>query len=79
MNQVLSAGPISKRLATFQFAPAEEIQLIREMLANRGEQEAAKGLEPSDAANLIEFLDSVRLPLVHPVANILLEIGFESG
>ena len=60
MNRILSAGPIPKRLVCFQFTPAEQFQLVNEMLADRREREAGKDLEPTDASNLIEFLDSVR-------------------
>ena len=60
-NQILSVGPISKRLASFQFTPTEQIQLIKDLLADRGEQEAARVLELGDASKLVELLDSVRL------------------
>ena len=52
-------GPISKRLVSSQLSPAEQIQLIKEMLADRGEQQAAKSLQPGDALRLVEFLDLV--------------------
>ena len=71
MNRILSAGPISKRLVSFQFTPAKQIQLIKEMLADRGGQEAAKVLERGDASKLIELLDSVCLPFSFLVINAL--------
>jgi len=62
VNQILLAGPISKRLVSFQFTPADQIRLIKEVLADRSKQETAKVLEPGDASKLIELLDSVRPP-----------------
>ena len=62
VNQISLAGPVSRRLVSFQFTPAEQIQLIKEMLADRDEQEAARDLVPGDASKLIELLDSVRSP-----------------
>ena len=52
-------GFISKRLVSSQLSPAEQIQLVEEMLADKGEQQAAKGLKPDDASRLIELLDLV--------------------
>jgi len=67
MGQILLAGPISKRLISFQFTPAEQIQLIKAMLTDRNEQEAARGLESGDWPKLVELLDSVRsLPASFP-------------
>ena len=62
-------GPISKRLPSSQ-DPAEQIKLIKEMLADKSEQRAAESLEPDSALRLVEFLDLVcRVPL--RVTNIL--------
>ena len=77
MNQLLLAGPIS-RLVSFQFAPTEQIKLIKEMLADRGEQEMARVLQPGDASKLIELLDSVRLLPSSPATDALRETGSES-
>jgi len=79
VNQILSAVPISKRLVSFQFTPAEKIQLIKEMLADRGEQEAARVLKPGDASKLIELLDSVRPPSSFLAIIALRQTGSESG
>ena len=58
------AGPISKRLISFEYTPAEQIQLIEQMLRNVDEQRVARDLDPADASTFIEFLDSVRPPLL---------------
>ena len=55
------SDPICKRLASSQIRPEEQVRLIKNMLADRGEQQAAKDLEPGDALKLVEFLDLVRL------------------
>jgi hypothetical protein len=55
------ADPISKRLVSSYFDPARQIELIKEMLANRDEQQAAKDLKPEEASKFVEVLDLVRL------------------
>jgi hypothetical protein len=55
--------PISRRLVSFDFSPARKIELIEKMLADRDEQQAAKGLELGEASRLVELLDLVRLSL----------------
>jgi hypothetical protein len=55
------ADPISKRLVSSYFSPAQQIELIREMLADRSEQQAARALEPEEASKFVEMLDLVRL------------------
>jgi len=79
VKQILSAVPISKRLVSFQFTPAEQIQLIKEMLADRGEQEAARALKPGDASKLIELLDLVCPPSSFLATNSSRQTGSESG
>ena len=59
-------GPISKRLVSSDYGPARQIELIREMLANRDEQQAAKCMEPEEASKFVEILDLVRLLLSSP-------------
>jgi hypothetical protein len=60
-NGSAPTGPISKRLVSSDYNPARQIELIKEMLANRDEQQAAKGLEPEEASKFVEMLDLVRL------------------
>ena len=75
VNRILSAGPIPKRLVAFQFTPAEQVQLIKEMLMYKSKQEAARGLGPGDASKFIDLLDSVCPLPSFTAANILQEIG----
>ena len=60
------ADPIPKRLVSSSFDPARQIELIREMLADRGEQQAARALGPEEASKFVEMLDLVRLFLSSP-------------
>ena len=53
--------PISKYLVSFDLSHAKKIELIKEMLANKNEQQAAKRLEPGEASRLVEMLDLVHL------------------
>jgi len=76
MSRILLAGPIPKRLVSFQFTPTEQIQLIKEMLADRDKPGTARNLGPDDASKFIEILDSVRATSF-PLINALRETGSE--
>jgi hypothetical protein len=65
-NGSAPTGSISKQLVSSDFSPVRQIELIKEMLANRDEQQAAKGLEPEEASKFVEMLDLVRLFLPSP-------------
>ena len=55
------SDPICKRLVSSQLNSTDQIRLINEVLVDKGEQQAAKDLEPGDALKLVELLDLVRL------------------
>jgi hypothetical protein len=70
---------ISKRLISSDFSPAEQVKLIKGILADKDEQQAAKGLEPGGALKFVETLDLVCLLYSFPITNILREIDLENG
>jgi hypothetical protein len=67
------ADPISKRLVSSDFSPARQVELIEKMLADKHEQQAARGLETREASRLVEMLDLVRLFLSPPHHRCLTE------
>ena len=63
----MPTDPISKRLVSSDFSPTQQIKLIEEMLANRDEQQAVRGLVPDEASRLVEILDLVCIRLSSPL------------